>query len=150
MVLIQSITDNVLLNFWLMLFCWMFIWFYTTIYFFVKKFMFLNNYISVNTKFECLYMFFWLRNGPSIKYVRYWWGNGESSKMRTAVYRGSECHASCLRTHLHYLFSCFWQHFCLKVSCFIFKNLTLPLLKKDVFVRNSYFSPTRSASAVMK
>ena len=36
----------------------MFISSYTTIYFFVKKFIFSNVYISVNTTFECLYMFF--------------------------------------------------------------------------------------------
>ena len=36
------------------------------------------------------------------------------------------------------------------VFCFTCRNLTLPLFKKDVFVRKSYFSPTRSISAVMK
>ena len=41
-----------------MLLSWMFISSYTTIYFFVKKFIFSNVYISVNTIFECLYMFF--------------------------------------------------------------------------------------------
>ena len=41
--------------------------------------------------------------------------------------------------HLHKLFSCFWQHFCRILSCFICKNVTLPLLKKDVFVRNAIF-----------
>ena len=49
---------------------------------------------------------------------------------------GRGCHASFVRTHLHYLLSCFWLHFCLIVSCFICRNLTLPLFKKDVFVRN--------------
>ena len=60
---------------------------------------------------------------------------------------GGEWHqASCLRTLLQYLFSCF----CLMVSCFICRNLTLPSFKKGVFVRNGYFSPMRSISVVMK
>ena len=70
---VQSITDIALLDFWLMLPYWTFISSYTTIYFFVKKFIFSNVYISVNTIFECLCMFFWLRQGRSIKYVRNWW-----------------------------------------------------------------------------
>ena len=54
---IESITDIVLLSFWLMLLSWMFISSYTAIYFFVKELIFSNVYISVNTMFECLYMF---------------------------------------------------------------------------------------------
>ena len=117
--------------------------------------------------FECLYFseydirmslyVFWLRKGPSIKYVRNWWGDEEwgggggrrSSKTRRAAYRRRRCHVSCVRTHLHYLFSCFLQRFCLIVSCFICRNLTLPLFNKDVLVRNGYFSPTKSISVVM-
>ena len=63
--------------------------------------------------------------------------------MRTG---GEGYHASCVLTHLHYLFSCF----CLIVSCFIFRNLTLPSFKKGEFVRNGYFAPMRSISVVMK
>ena len=63
--------------------------------------------------------------------------------MRTG---GEGYHASCVRTHLHYLFSCF----CLMVSCFICRNLTLPSLKKGAFVKNGYFSPVRSISVAMK
>ena len=84
---IQSITDIVILAFWLILLPWMFISSYTTIYFFVKIFF-----------FECLYfseydirMFlfaFWLRNRPSIKYVRNWGNGGGSSKICTGAYRG--------------------------------------------------------------
>ena len=59
---------------------------------------------------------------------------------------GERYHASCVRTHLHYLF----LYFCLMVSCFIYRNLTLPLFKKGVFVRNCYFSQIRSISVVMK
>ena len=110
----------------------MFISSYTTIYFFVKKIIFSNVYISVNKIFECLYILFWLRKGSSIKYVCNWQlvGSGESSKMRTAAYRERGCHALCVCSHLHYLFSCFWQHFYLIVSCFICTNLILALLKK--------------------
>ena len=31
---------------------------------------------------------FLFRKGPSVKYVRNWWGDGWSFKTRTAVYRG--------------------------------------------------------------
>ena len=55
---IQSITDILLLNFWLKLLSWMFISSYTTIYFSVKKFILWNVFISVNTIFECSYLFF--------------------------------------------------------------------------------------------
>ena len=111
----------------------MFISSYTTIYFFLKKFIFSNVYISLNTIFECLYYVFWLRKGPSIKYVRNCWG-------------GWGCHPKCvqlriggggikpnvyvLTLYLHYLFSCFWQHFCPIVYCFICRNLTLLYSKK--------------------
>ena len=53
----QRITDTVLLIFWLMLPSSRVLSSYITIYFFVKKFVFWNVYISVNTIFECLYMF---------------------------------------------------------------------------------------------
>ena len=63
----QSITDIVLLDLWLMLFSWMFTSSYTIIYFLVKKFIFSKVYISVNTIFEYLYMFFgWEKEGPSV------------------------------------------------------------------------------------
>ena len=41
---------------------------------------------------------------------------------RSGMYR--RCHASCVRTHLHYLCSCFGQHICLMVSFIICGNLT--------------------------
>ena len=40
--------------------------------------------------------------------------------------------------------------FCLMVSYYICRNLTLPSFKKGVFVRNGYFSPMRSISVVVK
>ena len=52
-------------------------------------------------------------------------GDPKCVKLRTVGGRG--CHASCVGTRLHYLFSCFWQHFCFIVSCFICRDLTLPL-----------------------
>ena len=55
-------------------------------------------------------------------------------------------HASSVRTRLYYLFSCF----CFMASCFICRSLTLPSFKKDVFVKNGYFSPMRSISGVIK
>ena len=76
---------------------------------------------------------FWLRNRPSIKYLRNWGNGGEGHpecvQVRT---EGEGCHASCIRTHLHYLFS----YFCLMVFCFICRNLTLPSFIKGGFVRN--------------
>ena len=54
---LQSITDITLLIFSLILVSGMFISSYITIYFFVKKIIFPNVYISMNTIFECLYMF---------------------------------------------------------------------------------------------
>ena len=58
------------------------------------------------------------------------------------------CHKSCVCRHLHHFLS-FWQLFFI-VSCFISRNLALPLFKKDVFVRNDYFSPSRLIPVVMK
>ena len=79
---VQSITDTVLLGFWLMLLPWMFISSYTTIYFFVNNF-FSNVYVSVTTIFKCFYLFFgWEIDHPS-KYVRNW-GNGWGSSKRCA------------------------------------------------------------------
>ena len=65
----------------------MFILYYTIIYFFVKNFFFECLYFSEYDIRMFLFVF-WLRNRPSIKYVRNQ-GNGEgSSKMFTDAYRG--------------------------------------------------------------
>ena len=147
----------------------MFISSYTTTSFYEKKFiylffrMFIFQWIQYSNVFICNFS---LRMGPSIKYVHNWqlmediaggvgWGGGGvellgSSKTRTTARGGKGCHVSFVRTHLHYLFSCFWQHFCLTVSCLIYRNLILPLFIKDVLMRNGYFSPTRSISVVTK
>ena len=99
---------------------------YTTIYFYVKKFIFPNVYISVNAMFECFCMFFWLRRrGPSIKCVRCRCGEGDHPK---CVQGGERCHTSCVPISFHV----FGSFFCLIAFCFICKNLSLPLFKKDV------------------
>ena len=114
-----------------------FILHYHSIYFFIKKFIFSNVYISANTIFECIFMFFGWERGHQLREI------GWSSKMREAAYRRKDCHASCVRTHVHYLFSCFWQHFCLIVYCFICKNITLSLIKKKMCLSCVHFSPKR-------
>ena len=87
---------------------------YTNIYFFVKKIFLTNIYVSVNTIWMSLYVFF--RKRPSSKYMRNWWGYGGVGV--------------CERVYFHDLTSCFWQHFCLIVYCFICRNVTLPLFRK--------------------
>ena len=62
---------------------------------------------------------------------------------KVAINRG--CRTLRVRTH-----SCFWWHFCLIVPFLICRNLSLPLFKKDVFVRNGYFFLTRSISVVIR
>ena len=127
----------------------MFISSYNYYLFFRKKIIFLNVYIFSEYDIRISLYVFWLRMGSSIKYVRNWWGMGVIQNAYSFLQgEGRECHASCVRTHLDYLFSYFWQHFCLVVSCFICRNLALPLFKKDVFVRNGNCFPTRSISVV--
>ena len=70
-------------------------------------------------------------------------GHPKCLQMRTG---GEVYHPSCVGTHLHYLFSCF----CLMMSGFICRKLTLSSFKKDVLVRNGCFSPMRSIFPVMK
>ena len=111
---VQSVTDIALLGFWLLLLPWMFI---SSIYFFIKFF------------FEYLYFSeYELRSRQSIRYLRNWGNEGGHPKC-VQVYTGEEgYHTSCVRTHLHYRFSCF----CLMVFCFICRNLTLPSFKKGL------------------
>ena len=72
---VQSITDFVLLTFWLIRLPWMFILPYSTIYFFVNNF-FSNVYTTVNTIFECFYLIF----GWEISWR---WGHRKCVKVRT-------------------------------------------------------------------
>ena len=83
----QSITDIALLGFSLILLPRMFISYYTIIYFFVKKSFFKCLYFS-EYNIRMFLLAFWLRNSPSIKYVRNQGNVGESSKMFTDAYRG--------------------------------------------------------------
>ena len=94
--------------------------------------------------FECLYFSeyyirmslydFWLRKGPLIKIVYNWWGMLGSSKRQAAAYRGRS----------------FFSPFLSCSALFYLQKFNLTLFKKDVFVRNGNFSPTRSISVVMK
>ena len=101
--------------------------------FFRKEFFFVN---SLNTIFECSYLFFWLRNRSSIKYVRKWGNEGESSKICTGVYRGRAVFPS-------------W--FFLKVSIlFYLWEFNLIFIQKGCVCQNGHFSPMKSISVVMK
>ena len=111
---VQSITDIILLGFSLILLPGMFISHYTIIYFFVNNF-FSNVYISVNTIFECSYLSFgWEIGHPLSIYVTRGMDGGHPKG-------GEGYHASCVRTHLYYLFPCFYH----MVSCCICRNLHL-------------------------
>ena len=88
-------------------------------YFFVKKLIFPNVYISVNKIFECLYLFFGWERGHQLST----YSTGGGWRVIQNVY-------SC-----EHLFPCFWHDSCLTASCFIFRNLTVPLLKKNVLIR---------------
>ena len=81
---VQSITDTEGLDFLLIL-----LPFNTTIYFFVKNF-FPNVKISVNTIFECCYLFFrWKISHPLSTYATGGMEEG-SSKLCTGAYKGRE------------------------------------------------------------
>ena len=98
----------------------------------------------MNRIFKCSYVF-QLRNRTSIKYVRNKGNKGGLSKTFTGAYRGRGISLLMCKYALTLSLSCF----CLMVSCFICRSLTLPLFKKSVFVRNGH-SPIRSISGVMK
>ena len=103
-------------------------------------FFFLNVYISMNTIFECSYLFFGWEVGHPLgtqKQLREW---------RRLIQNVCRCVQGRVVWHLmcaYWLLCC-----CLMVSRFICKNLTLPSFKKDLFVRNILFSPMRSISVV--
>ena len=100
----------------------------------------------MNTIFECPYLSFGREVDHRLSmYVTRGMEGGHPKCVRGRT-GGQGYNASCVREHLRYLFSCF----CLMVSCFICKNLTLPSFKKGVLVRNGYFSPMRSISVAMK
>ena len=90
----------------------MFVSYYTTIYFFIKKLIFFNVYVLVNTVFECRYMFFgWDRGSQLSTYAT---GRGRTVIQNACTEHMEKVpHASCVRTHLLYLFSCFGSIFVL-------------------------------------
>ena len=99
----------------------------------------------MNTIFECLYVFC-LRKWLSIKLVCNCWGMGGHPKnVHLRIGGGDVTPYVYPRTYTitFYVFTSI-------LSCFICRNLTLPLLKRDVFVTNGYFALTRSISFVMK
>ena len=76
------------------------------------------------------------------------WEGGVIQNAYSYVSNKRRCHASCVRMHLQYII--FWAAFLSIVSCFICRDLTLPLLKKGVFVKNGCFSLIRSISVVIE
>ena len=123
------------------------VYFILNYHLFFRKDFFSDVYISVNTIFECSYLFFgWEIDHPLSTCAT----EGIEGVLQKCVLvhtgGGERSHASCVRTDLHHLFSCFY----LIVSCFICRDVTLPSFKKGVFVRNVYFSQMRSISAVVK
>ena len=97
-------------------------------------------------RYSNVFFVFWLWGKPSIMYLHKWGNEGGSSKIVLVHTGGEGYYASCVRTHLHYLFS----YFCLMLSSFICKNLILPSFRNGVYVRNAYFSPMKSISVVIK
>ena len=100
------------------------------------KYIFSNVYISVNTIFECSYLFLGWEIGHLLNTYTTGGMHGAHQECAQGRTGGEGYHTSYVRTHLHYLFSCF----CLIVSCFIYINLTLTSFKKGAFVKNGYFS----------
>ena len=125
----------------------MFISSYTTIYFFVKKFIFSNVYISVNSIFECLYMFLVEKEAINYKCIRNCWGDEGQSKMLTAAYSGSGItpHGSYALISFHVFCSFF---FFFVVSCFICKKINLTFIQKRCICQKRLFTP--AISVIMK
>ena len=115
---VQSITNILLLGFFINTAPWNVYFILNYHLFFRKEFYFSNVYISVNTIFEYSYLSFgWEIGHPLSLYVtRGMEGGGQKCvKVRTG---GEGYYASCVCTHLHCLFSCL----CRIVSCFICRN----------------------------
>ena len=114
---VQSITDIVLLDFWLMLLPWIIFSSYTIIYFFVKNFFSSEVHMSVNTTFE---MFFcWERSHRLSTYATSGgWG---------IIQNAYSCVQGEGRVRLHvYVRTCtisfhvLGSSFCLILFCFVF------------------------------
>ena len=128
----------------------MFISSHTTIYFFVKKFIFSNVYISVNAIFKYLYMFFGWKRGHQLSTYATGGEMGVVQNAYSCVQGEGLSRLLCIYI-LHYLLSCFGQHFCILLSCFISRNLPLPIFlqwdqflslwKKLLFYLNYFWEP---------
>ena len=100
----QSINDIVLLDFSLILLP--FISSNTTIYIFVKNSFFWNVYISVNTIFECCYLFFsWEIGHPLSTYATKEWREVIQNVYRRGQGERGITHHVYVRTYTHLLFS---------------------------------------------
>ena len=112
---------------------------YHSIYFFIKKFIFSNVYISVNTIFECIYMFFGWERGHRLSAYATGGGIGgrDPKSVKLRIGGGSAIPHVFVRTY-NISFLCFWQHFCLIVSCFILTSScsseTVIFLQQDKFL----------------
>ena len=139
---IQSITDIVLLDFWLMVVSWMFISSYTTIYISQRNLFFECLYFSEYDIRMSLYVI-WLRKVPSIKYLCNWWG-GLGRVIQNAYFWVQEegvSHLMCTYAlHLHYLFLCFWQHFFYSVLIYLWKFDFTFTQKRCVHQKRLFFS----------
>ena len=125
---------------------------YTIICFFVKKFICSNVYTSVNAIFECLYIIFWLRKGPLMKYLRNWQLVGDGGIPQNAYRCVQGEGKSCLMC-MYALTPSFFMFLVTFLSysvLFYLQKFNFTFFFFDVFVRNSYFSPRRSISVVMK
>ena len=134
-------------DFCLILLSWMFISCYTTIYFFAKKnYCFEYLYFSEYNIRIFLCVFFGWERGHQLSPYATGEGMGNHQNCVQLHTWGGGYYVLCIPKHSH-LFSCIWQHLFLIVSCFVCKNLTLPLFKQDVLVTNGFFSAMKSISS---
>ena len=120
----------------------------TTIYFFVKKIVFSNIYISVNTTFECPYMFFgWKRGHQLSTYATVGGMDGhlEYVKLRTGGGGSRLMCAYALTLSLFMFLTAFLSY----IVFFYLWKFNLTFIHKRCVRQNSFFLfiyPTRSIS----
>ena len=128
-----------------MLLSWIFISFYTTIIFSYCT-LFFQMFIFQWIRYLNVFMFFVWERGYQLSSRATVGGMGGHPKnlhLRTGGGEVTPYVYPRTYTITFYVFTSI-------LSCFICRNLTLPLLKRDVFVTNGYFALTRSISFVMK
>ena len=92
---------------------------------------------------ECLYIFSVERDHQLSTYAAGGgWGGGVIQNACSCVQGQRVSRLMCMYA-LTLSFLCFLKRFCLIVSCFVCRNFTLPLFKKDMCVRDGYFFPAR-------